>query len=638
MDNEALFQEYAVLSRRIKAGDSSAFAEMYQKSARLIYGTCFGILRNEEDAGDAMQETYMTCYQKIGSLSNDMMFLSWLKRIAAAKSIDLYRKNHGDISYDDTIGADTEFSGDDDLESLPDAMLLKESNREILRSIMRTSLTDVQYQTILLYYYSELPVEAIAEIMQCPVGTVKTRLKYARSKIKAGVEMYEEKTGDKIKVAMAAPFLTRFFTEEARNLVLPQIDPMFLLVKAAQSAASAGSSVTGATGASAGVTGTTASGASTGVNSYAASGASTGYNGAVAGGVSTGAAGAASGGYMAAVSGAAVTKKAFFSTAAGKILACFLAMVLIVGGVFGLKALLENKQESTENSIERKIGKMIEDKIPTEVSETTVPSTTDAQIQIATVPQSSPAASIQASSVPDVSETDYSDPSEIQLNQPGVVALTELPERDQLLTLVDNFQRKYDHNDVEDRFVHNGILSCDTPPFIPFELYFDDYTYTSDYTDPKGVFANGYCSRVKLSYVEWVEENILNISEEDRARINRSENFQVIAGDQTISMPAGEYIADDGYIYYAAGFTAELTNTQFLSAYYDGETYTVYTSVYTYADAAEPGFDPVNDGFWFKYTLKLKSIDGKLYWTILAVDWAEDHDLSIFGPDYAPNT
>ena len=599
MDNEALFQEYAVLSRRIKAGDSSAFAEMYQKSARLIYGTCFGILRNEEDAGDAMQETYITCYQKIGSLSNDMMFLSWLKRIAAAKSIDLYRKNHGDISYDDTIGADTEFSGDDDLESLPDAMLLKESNREILRSIMRTSLTDVQYQTILLYYYSELPVEAIAEIMQCPVGTVKTRLKYARSKIKAGVEMYEEKTGDKIKVAMAAPFLTRFFTEEARNLVLPQIDPMFLLVKAAQNAASAASSVNGATGASTGVPGTSASGASTGVNAYAASGA---------------------------------------STAAGKILACFLAMVFIVGGVFGLKALLENNQKSTENSIERKIGKMIGDKIPTEVSETTVPSTTDAQIQIATVPQSSPVASIQASSVPDVSETDYSDPSEIQLNQPGVVALTELPERDQLLTLVGNFQRKYDHNNVEDRFVHNGILSCETPPYIPFELYFDDYKYTSDYTDPTGVFANGYCSRVKFSYVEWVEENILNISEEDRARINRSENFQEITGDQAISMPAGEYIADDGYIYYAAGFTGERSNTQFLSAYYDGETYTVYTSIYTFADASEPGFDPVNDGFWFKYTLKLKSIDGKLYWTILAVDWAEDHDLSILGPDYDPNT
>jgi RNA polymerase sigma-70 factor (ECF subfamily) len=599
MDNEALFQEYAVLSRRIKAGDSSAFAEMYQKSARLVYGTCYGILRNEEDASDAMQETYMTCYQKIGELTNDKMFLSWLKKIAASRSLNLYKKNHGDVSYDDTIGAEADVAGDDDLESLPDAMLLKESNREILRSIMKSSLSDVQYQTILLYYYSELPIETIAELMQCPVGTVKTRLKYARIKIKAGVEMYEEKTGDKIKVAIAVPFLARFFEEEASRLTLPPIDPTVLLVKAAETGASAGANA---------VTGTTASGA-----------------GQAAAGVYSG---AAPGVTMDAASEAATM--GFFSTVAGKAILFVLCFFLLIGGIFAVKSILGGKGDDEYNN---RIGKLSRETSgfgthDSDASE--APSEVESVTNVSTVPQSSVPAS-----TPDASDAQPEDPDVVDFNEPGFVAVDDIPELDQLKKLVHYFVKEYDYENVEDEMVLKGILVGENHPNLPFEVYFPDYSYMNGLTDPKGLMPKDSCSRVNFSYLEWAEENILNISAEDRARINSDENLKVSAPDNFA--PSGGYITDDGFVYYTSGDAGDTESNMVFAANYDGEVYTIYTTLYSDFDPSNnPDFDPVEDGQWIRYTMKLKRIDGKLYWTILDCHFMEQHDPSVLEPDYDP--
>ena len=71
----------------------SAYEQIYEKSQRLVYSICRGVLQNDEDAFDAMQDTYLTVYKKIGSLEDNKTFVSWLKRIATTKSLDLYRYN-----------------------------------------------------------------------------------------------------------------------------------------------------------------------------------------------------------------------------------------------------------------------------------------------------------------------------------------------------------------------------------------------------------------------------------------------------------------------------------------------------------------------------------------------------------------
>ncbi|MBO7425288.1 MAG: sigma-70 family RNA polymerase sigma factor, partial [Clostridiales bacterium] len=219
MSDDKIFEEYAKLVRSVKSGDEGACEEIYNRSKRLVYATCYGILNNNEDAQDAMQETYMTVFTKIDELTDENKFLGWLKRVAASKSLDMYRKKRGDISYDEIPVTE----GDDDLESLPDAYIMEKTKRDILNQILRRELSDVQYQTILLYYYDELPVETIAKLMNCPEGTVKTRLKSSRIKIKAAIEEYEDKNKDYFAAFTGVPFLARFFMEVERDLFVPQV-------------------------------------------------------------------------------------------------------------------------------------------------------------------------------------------------------------------------------------------------------------------------------------------------------------------------------------------------------------------------------------------------------------------------------
>ena len=240
-----LFEDYAELVANFKSGDESAYEELYTKTQRMVYSICLGILRNEDDAFDAMQDTYLTVYRKIDSLEDDKTFISWLKRIATTKSLDLYKKRKGDVSYDDAVAADESLQLDDDLESLPDSYIMEKTKREALDKIIKDSLSDVQYQTIHMHYYSELPVETIAELMNCPVGTVKTRLMTSRAKIKEGVKKYEKDNKDAFAGAPAVPFLTRFFRASAEDVTVPLLDSSLIGKEAASTVGNAAKAVKG---------------------------------------------------------------------------------------------------------------------------------------------------------------------------------------------------------------------------------------------------------------------------------------------------------------------------------------------------------------------------------------------------------
>ena len=222
--DKTVFLEYAELVAKCKNGDENAFVELYNKSERMVYAVCFGILNNEDDAFDAMQETYLTVYKKINDLSDNLTFVRWIKKIASSKALNVYNKKKHNVSYDDTVATDESLQLDDDLESVPDYYIMDKTRREALEKILRETLSDVQYQTIHMYYYGELSVETIADMMNCPVGTVKTRLMKSRAKIKEGVKKYENENKDAFAGVPAVPFLTRFFNASTENLQVPSID------------------------------------------------------------------------------------------------------------------------------------------------------------------------------------------------------------------------------------------------------------------------------------------------------------------------------------------------------------------------------------------------------------------------------
>ena len=315
MSNDNIFEQYAELVRRYKSGDESAFTEIYEESKKMVYVTCLGILNNEQDAEDAMQETYITVYEKLGTLEAENTFVTWLKTIAANKARDKFKVKKNDSSYDDVLATEEYIEGDDNLENLPDALIMEKDKRDTFYKIIRKELSDEQFQTTLLYYYDELPIAQIAQIMDCPENTVKSKLRLARVKIKAGIEAFEKTNKISLMGAAAGTgSLGNFFNAYYNTVKVPS--PKGIPGKVSAGAKSAAGKVAGKTAA----------------KTAAKTGAKVAHT--------------------AAASGAKVAA----TTSLPKILAIVAASVLgvgvIGGGVFVATQLIQNEDEEEEKNYE----------------------------------------------------------------------------------------------------------------------------------------------------------------------------------------------------------------------------------------------------------------------------------------------
>lgn len=189
------------IERAIK-GDKSAFRKLYDISKNQVYFTCLGILKNKNDAEDITQEVYMTVFKKLSSLSDKNSFHSWINRIAVTKSFNLLKKRQY-LSLDENLEKYEYNIADEEL-VLPDEYIVNKSKRKIIMDIIMNKLSEVQRQTIILYYFDEFSTQEISEIMNCPLGTVTYRLSSARKVIKSEVLEYEKNNGDKLH--MLIPF------------------------------------------------------------------------------------------------------------------------------------------------------------------------------------------------------------------------------------------------------------------------------------------------------------------------------------------------------------------------------------------------------------------------------------------------
>ena len=80
------------LVKRAKRGDAEAFIELIEQSKQSMYKVARGFLKDEEDVADAMSETVLTCYEKIGALKQDAYFKTWMIRILMNHCKDILRK------------------------------------------------------------------------------------------------------------------------------------------------------------------------------------------------------------------------------------------------------------------------------------------------------------------------------------------------------------------------------------------------------------------------------------------------------------------------------------------------------------------------------------------------------------------
>ena len=181
------------LVRRSQKGDMASYDELVRRYQERIYATVYHMTSNHEDANDLAQETFIKAYQALKSFKGGSSFYTWLYRIAVNKTINFLkqRKNRTHMSLNDL---DFHAEHDPDLVALvSDKTPRREVNlaelQEKLNGAMQ-KLSEPHRMVVTLHDVQGLPHDEIAEIMGCNIGTVRSRLFYARQQLQAYLSDY----------------------------------------------------------------------------------------------------------------------------------------------------------------------------------------------------------------------------------------------------------------------------------------------------------------------------------------------------------------------------------------------------------------------------------------------------------------
>ncbi len=185
--------EDLALVQRSKRGDTSAYDELVRRYHERVYATIYHMTANHEDANDLAQETFIKGYQALQSFKGDSSFYTWVYRIAVNKTINFLkqRKNKLHISLNDL---DFNAENDPDLvalisENTPRRDINLSELQEKLNAAM-LKLSEVHRLVVTLHDIQGLSHDEIGKIMDCNIGTVRSRLFYARQQLQAYLSDY----------------------------------------------------------------------------------------------------------------------------------------------------------------------------------------------------------------------------------------------------------------------------------------------------------------------------------------------------------------------------------------------------------------------------------------------------------------
>ncbi len=182
-----------VLVQRAQQGDVSAYDELIRRYQERVYATVYHMTANHEDAADLAQETFIKGFQALKSFKGDSSFYTWVYRIAVNKTINFLkqRKNKSHLSLNDL---DLNTENDPDLVALVSDKTprrdagLNELQEKLNGAMLK--LSPVHRLVVTLHDVQGLAHEEIANIMDCNIGTVRSRLFYARQQLQAYLSDY----------------------------------------------------------------------------------------------------------------------------------------------------------------------------------------------------------------------------------------------------------------------------------------------------------------------------------------------------------------------------------------------------------------------------------------------------------------
>lgn len=185
--------EESELVARARRGDLAAYDDLVRRYQERIYATLYHMTANHEDANDLAQDAFIKAYQALKTFKGGSSFYTWVYRIAVNKTINFLkqRRSRTQMSLNDL---DANAEHDPDLVALVSEKTprreagLAELQEKLNAAMQR--LSEPHRLVVTLHDVQGLSHEEIAEIMDCNVGTVRSRLFYARQQLQGYLSDY----------------------------------------------------------------------------------------------------------------------------------------------------------------------------------------------------------------------------------------------------------------------------------------------------------------------------------------------------------------------------------------------------------------------------------------------------------------
>ena len=183
----------ALLIADLCEGDETALAPLVEKYKRMVYRLAMQITKNHADADDVMQETFIKVYRSIRTFRKDAAFETWLYRIAVNEALNFVKRR--DRQRESTL--ETASEAEYEVITRYRAQIANDPHIHAEKAELRHHVTEavnnlsVKHRTVvILHEFEGLTHAEIASILNCSEGTVRSRLHYARKKLRTLLKSY----------------------------------------------------------------------------------------------------------------------------------------------------------------------------------------------------------------------------------------------------------------------------------------------------------------------------------------------------------------------------------------------------------------------------------------------------------------
>lgn len=165
-----------LLIKNLKKGHEDAYRHVIEAYGSKLLRTCYLILKDRDEAEDVVQETFIKVFHKVDTFKENSSLYTWIYTIALNLSRDRVRKKQDILTLED------DWAGNDDVESQVEMSI----DRELLRKEL-FDMNPLYREVMVLFYFEELSIKEISELLNEKEGTIKSKLSRGRNILKEGL-------------------------------------------------------------------------------------------------------------------------------------------------------------------------------------------------------------------------------------------------------------------------------------------------------------------------------------------------------------------------------------------------------------------------------------------------------------------